>query len=62
MVNVYCEIIDEAIITAAKILSRKQKDTVKIITSTKTLEVRYEKETEETQEKTFKVQEQEKEP
>lgn len=62
MVNVYCETIDEAIITAAKILSRKQKDTVKIITSTKTLEVRYEKETEETQEKTFKVQEQEKEP
>lgn len=62
MVNIFCDNIDAEILQVAKSISQHQKDTVRIITSTKTLEVRYEKESEKTQEKTFKVQEQETEP
>lgn len=62
MVNVYCDTIDQALISAAKILSRKQKDVVKLIAPTATLEVRYEEEAEETQEETFERQEKETEP
>ena len=68
MVKIICDSINDEIKNVAEFISRRQRETVKIITSTETLEVRYEKEseetqeTQETQEKTFEVQEHEKEP
>lgn len=41
MVNIYCDGITEEIKKVAKIIANKQKDVVKIITPTVTLEVNY---------------------
>ena len=51
MVNFYCEEINEEVIKASKIIANKQNTTVKIITTTKTMEVGNEKQ-QESKEKT----------
>lgn len=55
MVTIHCEVIDAELVAVARMIANRQKDVVKLIGSTETLEVRYEEVSEmqesETQEK-----------
>ena len=57
MVNLYFDYITDEIIKTAQFVSYVQKDTVRLQTPTVTLEVRYEKEAEETQKQANKQEE-----
>lgn len=50
MITIRCEVIDKDMFNAAKLMCRYQKEDVKIISPTETLEVRYEEVSEEEEE------------